>query len=670
MRRCDTLITSVPTDCAAVLRQLRRAALEDRSTVIHSRLALHPSAGMAALSKSSRNFIAYCGFVRFIRMHRLLLAKPTFVIIIDVPRNWRVPDVQAAASVAFGNNRELRFLNYSDARDRKGRWEIDTADYLAAPKLVILAPEDIVIHPDFEIAATLRATIDLGLARHFRALSSLLKCEDITDEAIAMISKEPSERIDAVFRLGHSAENAISKLKTLATPEKVSSEVVPLSTTTGFGPAGEWAQNLKQDIAAWRDGTLPWTEVDRGVLLYGPPGTGKTRFARILAQECNMYLVATSLSRWQSSEDGALGDMLRAMYASFAEAKKNAPSLLFIDEIDSVGDRNRFHSRHRTYSTQVVNGLLEALDGIDGREGVIVMGACNRRDEIDPAVLRSGRLERHIYFPLPDVKGRGDILSFYLPTLVDEPQLQNLAARLVGYSGADIENLARQARRRARTNDRAVTLTDVEEHIPKREALDDQALLRVAIHEAGHALLAHHFAVGTVQLVEIYDLHDNHPTQTRGYGMVLVEFPSRSVRTRNSILNHIAMTLGGLAAEELIYDDRSTSSGGTKESDLALATATVIEMVGEYGLGNSLVYVPSVIDPTDSSTLWQNPFLLKEIDAVLNRELQRAKDFLLGRRTELMEFATTLQRQKRLEGRELATLLSGKAAITDPVSTN
>ncbi|WP_064243146.1 AAA family ATPase [Sinorhizobium glycinis] len=643
----------------SVLMQLRRAALENRNAFLHSGLALHSRAGMAALLKSSRNFIAYCGFVRFVRMHRLVFAKPAFVIVIDVPKVWRVPDVQAAASMAFGHNNELRFLNHAAARDRKGRWEIDTSDYLAAPKLVIFTAEETEIHPDFEIAATFRAKIDLGLERHFRALSSLLKCEDLTDEAIAMISKEPSERIDAVFRLGHSAEVAISKLKSFAAPEKILSEVVPQSTTTGFGPAGEWAQNLKKDIAAWRQGTLPWSEVDRGVLIYGPPGTGKTRFARVLAQECGMHLVATSLSRWQSSKDGALGDLLRAMYASFAEAKADAPSLLFIDEIDSVGDRNRFPARHRNYSTQVVNGLLEALDGVDGREGVIVMGACNRPDQIDPAVLRSGRLERHIYFPLPDIKARGDILSFYLPSLVDEPQLRNLAARLVGYSGADIENLARQARRRARENNRAVTLTDVEEYMPERQALDDQALLRVAIHEAGHALLAHHLTVGTVQLVEIYDHRDIHPTQTTGNGMALVETPKRTFRTRSSILNHIAMTLGGLAAEEIAYEDRSTSSGGTKESDLALATAMAIEMVSEYGLGNSLVFAPKAVDPGDALALWQDPFLRKEIDAVLNREFQRAKDLLSARKAELMEFATTLQRKKRLEGRELEGLLSG-----------
>jgi SpoVK/Ycf46/Vps4 family AAA+-type ATPase len=192
-----------------------------------------------------------------------------------------------------------------------------------------------------------------------------------------------------------------------------------------------------------------------------------------------MHLEATSIAKWQSSKEGHLGDMLKAIYRAFAAAKEQAPCLLFIDEFDSIGDRAKFPSRHADYSTNVVNALLECLDGIESREGVIVVGACNFPEKIDPALIRSGRLENHVYFPMPDANARAEILAFHLPSLAEDPALKEIAARLPGKSGADFERLAREARRIARREHRPVTIDDIRSKIAPLPALNFDHLLRI-----------------------------------------------------------------------------------------------------------------------------------------------------------------------------------------------
>ncbi|WP_349434309.1 AAA family ATPase [Pararhizobium sp. A13] len=662
MAKDHSVMTRVPDDISSVIKKLQELAAEERGIFMSTVLILKRKSALIALVKSARNFVAYCAFVRFVRQHRSAFSAPAFAIIVSVPKTWRLGDVQSAAATAFGYNREVKLLCHHHGRNKKGEWEIDATEYLMAAKLVILKHDETSPHPDFVIAATADLRLEIGLASHFRALSSLLKCGEISDDALALIAKEPAERIDALFRIGQPVEVAAARLKKDEPVAAPSSETLSLRTNKGFGPASSWAIQLQRDLAEWRCGKLPWSEVDRGILLFGPPGTGKTRFAMALARECEMHLISTSISRWQSSRDGHLGDLLKAMYGSFAEAKSNAPCLLFLDEIDSIGDRKQFNSRYKDYSVQVVNGLLESLDGVDSREGVIVMGACNHPERIDPAVLRSGRLEKHVHFPLPDADTRADILQFYLPSLAAEPKLKAIASRLVGFSGADLERLARHAKRTARTNNRDIALTDVEEHLQAPQILDDASLFRVAVHEVGHAILAHALDVGVVTAVEVYDQRESHPTERAAHGITFIEQPLRGFRTKNGILNNIAMSLGGLAAEEVILDDRSTSSGGAKGSDLELATSMAIEMCGEYGLDNSLFFVPGAYDTTDPSSIARDPSFRAEVNVILQREFRRAKEHLNSRKEEVLAFALALKKEKRIDGLRLEYFLQQKGS--------
>ncbi|WP_237152174.1 AAA family ATPase [Oryzibacter oryziterrae] len=263
---------------------------------------------------------------------------------------------------------------------------------------------------------------------------------------------------------------------------------VTLASLPGMGAASEWGQDLARDLADWTAGRLPWRDVDRGLLLHGKPGTGKTTFARALATTCGVPLVVGSFARWQVA--GHLGDMLAAMRRTVDEALDKVPSILFIDELDSVGDRTTFSGDSKGYQTEVVNALLECLDGVEGRDGLVVVGACNHPHLIDPAVLRSGRIDRMIEIPLPDAAARLAILRLHLNGNLDDADLSNIIRRTHDLSGADLERLVRGGRRRARKAGQPLQLTDLEAERPPLHKPCSDELRRMAIHEVGHAVVA------------------------------------------------------------------------------------------------------------------------------------------------------------------------------------
>lgn len=182
---------------------------------------------------------------------------------------------------------------------------------------------------------------------------------------------------------------------------------------TGYGEALQWAVDLKDDLNLWRKGQLDWSEMNTRLLLSGPPGTGKTTFARALCNTLRVPLVATSVATWL--EPGYLGDVLKCITATFAAATRRAPCILFIDELDNIGSRGRNTGKHYDdYWTSLINRLLELLDGAAKTEGVIVVGATNLPGNIDPALLRSGRLEKHVVIPPPDTDAMVGILVHHL----------------------------------------------------------------------------------------------------------------------------------------------------------------------------------------------------------------------------------------------------------------
>lgn len=208
-------------------------------------------------------------------------------------------------------------------------------------------------------------------------------------------------------------------IQPVSSPEPQPGETKPVfvESLSGYGAARDWALGLKADVADYKAGDLAWSEMSTKLLLSGPPGTGKTTFARALCNSLQMPLVVTSVSTWLQAS--YLGDVLQRMQNTFAEARAQAPCILFIDEIDGIGSRLSTSREYSDYWNACVNKLLELLDGAIKSEGVIVVGATNRPGEIDEAIRRSGRLETHIEIPRPDIAALTGILAHYLGSDID-----------------------------------------------------------------------------------------------------------------------------------------------------------------------------------------------------------------------------------------------------------
>ncbi|MCD1645363.1 AAA family ATPase [Aurantimonas coralicida] len=343
-----------------------------------------------------------------------------------------------------------------------------------------------------------------------------------------------------------------------------------VSELHGYGKAAQWARDVAADIAAFRKGEIDWQDVDRGCVLHGPPGTGKTLFAQALAAECSIPVIYTSYATWSSVGEGHMGYVTKAIRASFTVAAENAPCLIFIDELDTIVGRGSGGMRDDWWST-ITTTLLEQLDGALRTAGVIVVGATNHLAVIDEAMLRSGRLDRSFEIGLPDEQAlRGILRSHFVG--IDDATLETVATGLAGtVSGADIARLARECRRIARKENRPIDAELIIARAFPEETRSASFLRRIAIHEAGHAVLAR--LAG--ERVEVVSLIGGDSSQ--GY---VRRARSEIDQTMASLDRLVVPILGGRAAELVSIGNCSAGAA----SDLERATA-VIGSAQTGGLG-------------------------------------------------------------------------------------
>lgn len=326
--------------------------------------------------------------------------------------------------------------------------------------------------------------------------------------------------------------------------------------------------------------------IPKGVLLMGPPGTGKTLLARAVAGEANVPFYFISGSDFVELFVGVGASRVRDM---FQQAKRNAPCLIFIDEIDAVGrQRGTGLGGGHDEREQTLNQLLTEMDGFGENEGIIIIAATNRPDVLDPALLRPGRFDRQVTVSLPDIKGREEILAVHAKNkkLAKDVTLTNLAKRTPGFSGADLENLLNEAALLAVRRDKdAITMHEVDEatdrvlmgpaKVSHKYSEKDRRL--IAYHEAGHAVIGLKLAnASDVQKVTII------PRGSAGGYNMMVPSEEKLCSTKTDLLEQVTGLLGGRVAEEVVFKEITTGA----ENDFSKATKIVRAMVTEYGMSD------------------------------------------------------------------------------------
>lgn len=351
--------------------------------------------------------------------------------------------------------------------------------------------------------------------------------------------------------------------------------------------------------------------IPKGLLLVGPPGTGKTLLAKAVAGEADVPFFSISGSDFVEMFVGVGASRVRDL---FEKAKKNAPCLIFIDEIDAVGRRrgSGLGGGHDERE-QTLNQLLVEMDGFGDNEGVIVIAATNRSDILDPALTRPGRFDREIYVGRPDIKGREEILKVHSKgkTLAPDVDLKVIAKRTVGFTGADLENLLNEAAiLSVKHGLNMISMTEIEESVmkvsmgpeKKSRIITEEEKRQTAYHEAGHAI-ATYFCKTQEKVHEISIIPRG---SAGGYTLSLPE-KDENFRFKKKFFESIIVMLGGMAAEKIILDDTSTGVS----SDIKRATQTARAMVTEYGMSDELG--PIVFDSSSSE-----PFFGRESGQIKN----------------------------------------------------
>lgn len=624
------------------------------------------------LLSSFAEAVVYCGLVSALRPFPQFRRRGSYTVAVLVPSDAvtvyeTVAKYALEAGSRWGTSSRVVALAEADPRRRKEKFENEVKEALQEAERVLIFASG-----DSDIPSKCKLMLD-GIvqapALTGRRVQAAARCwlklrRPLPDEIAEEIARMPLEVVAAAFRKSRPWQASLAKAReALAVKDSPKAEGgdISLDDLHGMGEAGEWARELVIDLEDWRQGRIQWSDVDRGILLSGPPGTGKTTFAGALARSCAANLVLGSLSKWQSR--GHMGDLLKAMYGAFAEAKSKAPSILFIDEVDAFGDRNKFSGDNAQYCTEVVNGFLEALDGLDGREGVVVIGACNHPQRLDPAIVRPGRLDRHVRIPLPDADGRVGILRWHTSGALPDDELREVAARTEGASGALLEQMVRQARRSARRERREMKLGDLLEQLPARVPVSPEYLWRTCVHEAGHATVG--LAIGgwgIEQVLVVTEVLDNGRTE-RGGGVYWRDDMERVLQTRADYLDRIARFLGGMAAEEMIFGDAGDGAGGTPASDLHRATVAAALLEASVGLGAGLAYLAPAEEEELLRLVRADVSLRMRVDKVLAEGKARAAEILAARKPDLRRLAEALRDRHRLTGQEVREVLEGQPRL-------
>ncbi len=411
-------------------------------------------------------------------------------------------------------------------------------------------------------------------------------------------------------------------------------------------------------------------KIPKGILLVGPPGTGKTLLAKAVAGEAKVPFFSMSGSDFVEMFVGVGASRVRDL---FSQAQEKAPCIIFIDELDALGKaRGVSPMSSNDEREQTLNQLLAEMDGFDTKTGVIIMGATNRPEILDPALLRPGRFDRHVLVDRPDIKGREEILRVHIRgvKIAQEVDFKVIAARTPGFVGADLANLVNEsALLAARKGRSAVSMEELEEAIErvtaglekKKRVMSKKEKEIVAYHETGHALMAE--SLDTADPVHKISII---PRGIAALGYTL-QLPTedRYLMTKKELLDRLSVLLGGRVAEEIIFEEVSTGA----QNDLGRATDIAKSMVKEYGMSEKLGLMtfekerkPLFLNfDTASGNKDYSEETAREIDnevrKIIDQSYLTVKKMLTEKREILEKVAQTLLEKESIDGEELRTIL-------------
>lgn len=464
----------------------------------------------------------------------------------------------------------------------------------------------------------------------------------------------------AAIRMGSTPDACVDRLvaasKSLSVSDRSIADVPRFEDMCGLGVVHPWGMRLIQDFDSWRSGRLPFDQIDRHCVLASAPGLGKTTLVRSLAKSLRLPLFATSVAQWFTAPgEGYLHNVMKEAERVFAAAAANSPAVLLLDELDALPDRATVGEKNRDYWTPLITQILLMLDSATSGPAsrIVVIGATNHVDRLDAALIRPGRLNRVLTIHPPDAQARAGIMRQHLGGDLPDADLVPLADLAIGATGAQIMGWVKTAKQTARHAERDISLDDLVAAIAPPDTRSNADRTRLAYHEAGHAVLSHRSVPGSVRSISIIPNGDS-------CGGVAAKSSLGEAPTRADIEREVVWTLGGRAAEIVFHGEASTGSGGSADSDLAIATRMIASLHATYGLGTTLTYMGPPGETAQD--LRFSPALKQVVDKALATLHAEALRLVEANRPAIQAVAEALLARRHLGAKDFVAIVEASDA--------